>query len=355
MKKRIKFGLIGCGRISAKHIKVLANLCDEAELVCLCDIDIKRAQNRAREYSKLVKIGKGNSEIDIPSVYSDLEEMLKNEKINILSICTPSGLHPKHGIKAARMGINVLTEKPMAIDLKSADKLIETCKKAKVKLFVVKQNRLNQTIIHLKNAIEQKRFGKIYLIIANVLWFRPQEYYDQDGWRGTKELDGGVFMNQAIHYIDAMAWLVGPAKSVLAHSSKLARKIESEDTGFAAIEFKSGAVGSLNVTVLAYPENLEGSITIFGEKGVAKIGGSALNKIERWEFDEKRKGDGALVNFGYEIADVYGMGHYDFYKNVIDVLTKGSKSFVDGAEGRVSLKLVLAIYKSSKLNKRIYL
>src|SRR6476469_948109 len=193
--------------------------------------------------------------------------MLAEVDCDMVSIATPSGLHPVQGVLAARAGKHVVTEKPMAISLKGADELVKACDDAHVHLFVVKQNRLNEPVQLLRRAVEKGRFGRLYLANVTVRWARPQEYYDQAPWRGTWEFDGGAFMNQASHYVDLMQWVVGPVESVMAKTATLARKIETEDTGVAILRFRSGALGVIEVTMLAYPRNIEGSFTLLGEKG----------------------------------------------------------------------------------------
>ncbi|MCX7922459.1 MAG: Gfo/Idh/MocA family oxidoreductase [Clostridia bacterium] len=355
MGGKIKFGLVGCGRISYKHIEALASFHNDAELICVCDIVRERASKKAEEYIEyLNKQGVGHK-VETPTIYTDIDEMLKMEKIDAISICTPSGLHPDHGIKAAQAGVHVITEKPMATNLKKADELITVCDASKVKLLVVKQNRLNSTMQFLKRAVDKGRFGKIYMLLVNVLWARPQEYYNEAKWRGTWEFDGGAFSNQASHYIDSLEWLGGPVESVTAITGTLARKIETEDTGSAVIKFRSGAIGNINVTMLTYPKNFEGSITIVGEKGIAKIGGVALNKIEKWEFADGDDDDEFISKANYEPPNIYGFGHTGYYENVLKVLRNGADPNTDGREGRKSLELIMGIYKSSREGKTIYL
>jgi UDP-N-acetyl-2-amino-2-deoxyglucuronate dehydrogenase len=272
-----------------------------------------------------------------------------------LAICTPSGLHPQHGILAAERKIHVLTEKPMATKLNDADSLIQACDKNKVFLFVVKQNRLNATMQLLKRAIDKERFGKIYQAIVNVFWQRPQEYYDTAKWRGTWEFDGGAFLNQASHYVDALEWLVGEPESVMGMTATMARKIESEDMGAAIVRFRNGIIATINVSMLTYPKNYEGSITILGEKGTVKIGGIAVNKIEKWEFAEYDDDDKVVIESNYNPPNVYGYGHLGYYNNVAEVLAGRQEANTDGRAGRKSLELILAIYKSSQTGKKIAL
>lgn len=355
MEKIIKFGIVGCGRISGKHIEAIANHHQVARLVCVCDLIKERAYLKAREYLMRLEDSGLDQKTAEPSVYIQLDEMLEKEDIDVLTICTPSGLHPVHGIMAAGKKINVLTEKPMATNLKAADELIKACDEAGTNLFVVKQNRLNSTVKLLKRAVDKGRFGKIHMILVNVLWQRPQSYYDEAAWRGTWEFDGGAFCNQASHYVDLMEWLGGPVESVIAMTGTLARKIQAEDTGSAVIRFKNGAIGNINVTVLTYPCNLEGSITIIGENGTARIAGVAVNRIDKWEFREEDEDDNMTASLSYEPPDVYGFGHTGYYGNVLEVLKGNAKPNTDGSEGRKSLELIMGIYESSRKGMPVYL
>ncbi len=334
-----KFALIGCGRISKNHIEALEKYKDRSKIVAVCDKIQERAENAA-------KLTGGKP-------YTNYSELLDNEEIDAVILCTPSGLHPQHGIMAAKRNIHVITEKPMATTLKKADELIEACDDNEVELFVVKQNRLNSTLQLLKRAVDKNRFGRIYMANVNVFWTRPQDYYDQAKWRGTWEFDGGAFMNQASHYVDMMEWLLGPVDSVMAYTATLERKIETEDSGVAAIKFRSGAMASMNVTMLTYPKNYEGSITILGEKGTVRIGGIAVNKIEHWDFAEYDDDDKEIEMMDYTPPNVYGFGHTGYYANVLDVLEGKSTPDIDGRDGRKSLELIQAIYKSAREGKSV--
>lgn len=335
-----KIGLVGCGRISRNHFDAIKEA-KEFELVGVCDVDKSRAEKTGNEQG-------------VP-FYTDLNEMITSVDMEIISICSPSGIHAKHGILAAENGIHVLTEKPMATRLDDADELIKACDKYKVHLLVVKQNRLNTTMQLLKNAIDKDRFGKIYQASVNVFWQRPQEYYDMAKWRGTWEFDGGAFMNQASHYVDALEWLIGEPESVMGMTSTMARKIESEDMGAAIVKFRNGVIGTINVSMLTYPKNFEGSITILGEKGTVKVGGVAVNKIEKWEFEEYDDDDKQIEQSNYNPPNVYGFGHLAYYHNVLNVLKGQQEPNTDGRSGRKSLELILAIYKSSQTGKKIAL
>jgi UDP-N-acetyl-2-amino-2-deoxyglucuronate dehydrogenase len=337
----VKFGLIGCGRISENHFKAIEKN-DSAEITCCCDIIRERADEKAKEFG-------------IKNVYTDYKEMLEKEQLDAVMLCTPSGMHPEMGIYAAGKNLHVVTEKPMATDLESADALIKACDKNKVHLFVVKQNRLNTTMQLLKRAIDKGRFGKIYMVQSNVFWQRPQLYYDQAKWRGTWEFDGGAFMNQASHYVDSLHWLIGPVNHVMAETATMARQIETEDTGSAILKFRCGAIGTINVTLLAYPKNYEGSITILGEKGTVKLGGIAINKIEKWEFDEYDDDDRTVTESNYQPPNVYGFGHQPYYINVVNTILGHAKPETDGRDGRKSLEIIRAIYLSAKEGRKIAL
>lgn len=332
--KKIRVGLVGCGRISRSHFDVFQKLVDDYELISICDNDP----------SALLKAEKETGARSYPSI----EEMLDKEKLDLVSLCTPSGLHAPQGTVVAQHGIHVLLEKPMATNISDANVLIKACHDHQVNCFVVKQNRLNPTIKLLQKAIENKRFGRIYFAEVNVFWTRPQSYYDAASWRGTWTMDGGAYLNQASHYVDLLQWLVGEPESVCAITATMERKIEAEDTGAAIVKFRNGAIGSINVTVLTYPKNLEGSITIIGEKGTVKIGGIAVNEIKHWEFDSYDDDDKKVETASYKLESVYGYGHLGFYKNVADTLLRNSTPLTTGEEGRKSLELIEALYISSK-------
>ncbi len=332
-KQSFRIGLAGCGRISKNHFDAIARV-DGLTLAAVCDIDAERAK-RAGETQ------------GVPS-YRTLDELLQVGQCDVIAICTPSGLHSAQGIAAARAGKHVVTEKPMSISLAQADDLVRACDDAGVHLFVVKQNRLNPPVQLLKRAIDKGRFGRIYMANVTVRWQRPQEYYDAEPWRGTWEFDGGAIMNQASHYVDLMQWLVGPVESVLAKTATQARRIEAEDSGIGILKFRSGALGVIEVNVLTYPKNLEGSITILGETGSVKIGGTAVNKVEHWTFAHYDDDDKLIESANTNPPNVYGFGHEGYYRNVLGVLRGESKADTDGRAGRKSLELILGIYESAK-------
>ena len=337
-EKTFRIALLGCGRISKNHFEAIDKI-DGLELVAVCDTDPERAKHAGTEWR-------------VPH-FTSYERMLAESNADVVTIATPSGLHPEQGIAAAQAGKHVVMEKPMAISLTGADALVNACDKAGVKLFVVKQNRLNPPVQMLKRAVDRNRFGRIYMASCAVHWSRPQEYYDQAPWRGTWEFDGGAFMNQASHYVDLIQWLMGPVESVMAKTATLARRIETEDSGIAILKFRSGALGAIEVTMLAYLRNLEGSLTILGEKGSAKIGGTAVNKIEHWEFAEPDEDDKLIETANTNPPNVYGLGHQGYYRNVLSVLRGEAKPDTDGRAGRKSLELILGIYESAKTGREV--
>ncbi len=334
----VRVSLVGCGRISRNHLEAIDTV-EGIRLVAVADTDIDRAR----------AVGRAQG---VPA-FGSLEEMLAATPSDLVSICTPSGLHPQHGIIAAKAGRNVLTEKPMGISLAEADELVQACDAAAVQLFVVKQNRLNPAIQLLKRAVDKGRFGRLYMANVTVRWTRPQAYYDAEPWRGTWEFDGGAFMNQASHYVDLMQWLMGPAESVMAKTATQARRIEAEDSGVALVKFRSGALGVMEVSVLTYPKNLEGSITLLGETGSVKIGGTAVNKVEHWEFADYDDDDKLVDAAATAPPSVYGFGHMPYYENVVAALHGNGKADTDGRAGRKSLELILGIYESARTGHEV--
>ena len=331
--RTFRIGLVGCGRISKNHFDALRKV-DGLALAAVCDIDGERA-------------ARAGDDQGVPW-YRSLDEMLRAGDVDVVTICTPSGLHSANGIAAAQAGKHVVTEKPMSLSLRQADDLVRACDDAGVQLFVVKQNRLNPPIQLLKRAADKGRFGRIFMANVTVRWQRPQDYYDAEPWRGTWEFDGGAIMNQASHYVDLMQWLVGPVESVMGKTATQARRIEAEDSGIGILKFRSGALGVIEVNVLTYPRNFEGSITISGERGTVKIGGTAVNRVEHWTFAEYDDDDKLVEAANTNPPNVYGFGHEGYYRNVLAVLRGEAKPETDGRAGRKSLELILGIYESTK-------
>lgn len=341
MAKRIKFGIVGCGRIADKHFEALGVHADRAEIVGVCDIS-------ADALDKAVKLTGAKG-------YGSLADMLADCDLDCVSLCTPSGLHPAQAIMVAGAGKHVVTEKPMATRWQDGLDMVRACDEAGVRLFVVKQNRKNSTLQMLKRAVMEKRFGRIFMVNINVFWTRPQSYYDSSSWRGTWEIDGGAFMNQASHYVDLLDWLIGPVESVQAMTATLARDIQVEDSGVMNIRWRNGALGSMNVTMLTYPQNFEGSITILGEKGTVRVGGVAVNEIQHWEFADKQPYDEAIAESNYATTSVYGFGHRAYYDNVISALLGEAEAETDGREGLKSLELLIATYLAARDGRTVSL
>lgn len=334
--KKIKFAILGCGRIFNKHANaIVEHLKDEAELVAVCDNVEKKAKIAGEKYK-------------IPYFF-DKDKMIEKlgDKFDVISILTPSGFHSEHSIWAATNGKNVVVEKPMALSLQDADNMIKSCDNAGVKLFVVKQNRYNLPIVKLKEALDSGRFGKLVLGTIRVRWCRTDEYYNLDNWRGTWKMDGGVLTNQASHHIDILEWFFGEPLNVFAVSRTALSNIEVEDTAVAVIQFVNGALGIVEATTATRPKDLEGSVSVLGENGSVIISGFAMNKIETWDFNKMIDSDNNIKErINREVPNVYGFGHIQYLKEVCNSIKKGKKALVDGLEGRKSLELITAFYES---------
>ena len=339
--RRIRFGIVGCGRIAQRHFDALRVHQDRAEFAAVCDASAPAAETASR----------ANGVPGFPS----MDAMIKGAALDVVVLCTPSGLHPAQAIAAAAAGLHVVTEKPMATRWVDGLRMVRACDEAGVRLFVVKQNRRNATLQLLKTAVEQKRFGRIYMATINVFWNRPQSYFDSARWRGTWEFDGGALMNQASHYVDLLDWLVGPLESVQAYVATLARDIQVEDTATVGVRWRSGALGSVNVTMLAHERNFEGSITMLGEHGTVRIGGVAVNQIQHWEFADRRPEDDHVNDVSYATTSVYGFGHPLYYDNVISTLRGECEAETDGREGLRSLEVLVASYLSARDGRRVAL
>jgi UDP-N-acetyl-2-amino-2-deoxyglucuronate dehydrogenase len=339
--RRIRFGLVGCGRIWKNHVEALKQHAKDAEIVGVCDVD-----ERALEAAEAATGAQG---------YLQYDELLRKSEADVVVLSTPSGLHAEQTIRAAQLGKHVITEKPMATRWQDGKRMVAACDQAAVRLFVVKQNRRNATLQLLKKAIEADRFGRIFMVAVNVFWSRPQAYYDSAKWRGTWEFDGGAFMNQASHYVDLLDWMIGPVESVQAYTATLARDIEVEDTGVMGLRWRSGALGTMSVTMLVYPQNFEGSITVIGERGTVRIGGLAVNEIQHWQFADKLPEDERVKQSSYQTTSVYGFGHPLYYENVIQALRGQAEPETDGREGLRSLELLVATYLSARDGRRVTL
>lgn len=338
----LRFALMGCGRIAAKHAEALCGRVTGAELVAVCDIAAARAAVVGGKYG-------------VPH-YPSLEEMTARERIDVVNVLTPSGLHVEHAIQVARLGKHVVVEKPMALTLPGADAMMRACDENKVRLFVVKQNRYNKPVRKLREALEAGRFGKLVLGTVRVRWCRRQEYYDQDAWRGTWAYDGGVFANQASHHVDLLEWMLGDVESVFARTSTRLVRIETEDTGVALLQFKNGALGVIEATTATRPKDLEGSISILGERGAVEIAGFAVNQMRVWQFQDRTEEDDRVLQEASEMPpNVYGYGHVAFLQDVVTCISEGRQALVGGAEGRKSVALINAICASAERGAEVRL
>lgn len=331
---KLGVALIGCGRIAKRHADLLGGgHIRDARLVAVCDVREERALRLAEPYG-------------VPT-YVDMHEMARAGGIDVFVVLTESGLHAEHVIALAPYGKHIVVEKPMALTLDDADAMIDACDRNGIKLFVVKQNRFNVPVQKLRSALDEGRFGKLVLGTVRVRWCRTQAYYDQDAWRGTWALDGGVLSNQASHHVDLLEWMMGDVDSVFARSTTALVDIEAEDTAVVLLRFRSGALGIIEATTAARPVDLEGSISMLGEGGSVEIGGFAVNQMKTWRFAEVRPDEERVMHeFSVNPPNVYGFGHQAYYEHMVDCIRHQRRQLVDGLEGRRSLELITAIYES---------
>lgn len=339
----LNFAVVGCGRIAKRHSELLGNQQIEgARLAAVCDVKLDRAQAIGEKF-------------DVP-YFADMDEMMTSQNIDVVVVLTESGKHAEHVVNLAKYGKDIMVEKPMALTLDDADAMITECDKYSCRLFVVKQNRFNVPVVKLREAVEQKRFGKLVLGTIRVRWCRPQAYYDQDAWRGTWAQDGGVLTNQASHHVDLLEWMMGDVESVFAKSTTALVDIEAEDTAVVTLKFKNGALGIIEATTAARPKDLEGSISILGETGTVEVGGFAVNQMKTWNFKEALPGDDkVLEEYSVNPPNVYGFGHQEYYEHVVDCIKNDAAQLVDGLVGRKSLELISAIYESIETGKEVFL
>lgn len=332
--KKIKFAIIGCGRIAQRHAEHISNF---GELTAVCDIEFEKAEKLSSEYNA--------------KAYKNIAELLTNEtEVDVVSICSPNGFHAEHTIKALNSGFHVLCEKPMAISVHDCGQMIQTAEKNNKRLFVIKQNRFNPPVAAVKNAIDAGIFGKIYSIQLNCFWNRNEDYY-LNSWKGTMNIDGGTLYTQFSHFIDLLYWIIGDVKKVNAFMSNYHHQgiIEFEDTGVISLEFYNGAIGTINYTVNSYGSNMEGSLAIFGEKGTVKIGGQYLNELEyqniqNFKFENLPEGNKAN-NYGQYQGSM--SNHDEVYKNVIDVLQNGGAISTNSFEGLKTVEIIDKIYRAA--------
>lgn len=351
---KINFAIIGCGRISYKHIEGVVNNYEDARLVAVCDIISQKAINRKNEYKDIMK-QRYDEDVYIKH-FTDYNQMLDQMDIDVVLIATESGYHAKHAIDCMKKGKHIIVEKPMALSTKDADEMIKVAKEENVKLAIAHQNRFNPPIQELRNAVEKKRFGKLVNGTARILWNRNQNYYKQAPWRGTYAMDGGTLMNQCIHNIDLLQWMMGgEIESVYAQADTFLRDIEAEDFGAIMIRFKNGSIGVIEGSACIYPKNLEETLSIFGEKGTVVIGGLAVNKIETWKFEDgtKEEEERILKDDREDPDSVYGFGHIWLIEDFIEALKENREPLINGEAGKKAMSIILAAYKSSKTNEVI--
>ncbi len=337
----MNFAIIGCGRISKNHIDALINNYEKCKLVAVCDVVEERANERKKLYEEKID--------EKVNGYTDYKNMLEKESIDCVAICTESGYHAKIALDCLNAGKHILIEKPMAMTVKDADKINNLAREKRLKVGVCHQNRFNPPIQKLREAIEEGRFGKLINVTARILWTRDQNYYDQAQWRGTKELDGGTLMNQCIHNIDLLQWIVGSeVERVHCERGTFLRNIEMEDFGAILIRFKNGTIGIVEGSACVYPKNLEETLSVFGKNGTVVIGGLAVNKIQTWQFADKRDYDD--VDDSSDVDNVYGKGHTPLYKDFIDAVKDNREPYINGQEGCKAINIILTAYKQSEDN-----
>ncbi|MCI8661624.1 MAG: Gfo/Idh/MocA family oxidoreductase [Lachnospiraceae bacterium] len=333
----MKYALIGCGRISPNHIVAAKN--NNLEFAGLCDIDEKMLKEKVLKF-----------DLGMVHQYKDYHEMLRKEKPELVAIATESGKHASIALDCIDYGCNLIIEKPIALSIADADKIITCAKNKGVKVCASHQNRFNKSIQKIRQALEQNRFGQMLYGTAHIRWCRDWEYYSRAKWRGTWEQDGGALMNQCIHNIDLLRWMMGDeVDEVVGMTDRLNHDyIEAEDLGMALVRFKNGSYGIIEGTTDIYPKNLEETLYLFGEKGTIKAGGQSVNRIEEWNFsDALDEPETVISEFSENPPNVYGFGHNPLYADMIEAINNNREPYVNAEAGKRALELVLAIYKSA--------
>ena len=342
----LRYAIIGCGRISPNHIA--AAIENKLEIVALCDIEVQKMEDTINSFNLPNNIKK----------YTDYKELLKSENIQLIAICTESGKHGQIALDCIESGVNLIIEKPISLSLEEADLIIEKSKAKNIKVSACHQNRFNKSVQKIREAVEDKRFGKLMHGTAHIRWNRGEDYYKQAPWRGTWEQDGGALMNQCIHNIDLLRWMMGDEiTEVVGMTDNLIHGfIDAEDLGMALVRFSNGSYGIIEGTTNIYPKNLEETLYIFGEKGTVKAGGKSVNLIEEWQFaDNLDNPEEVKEKYHENPPNVYGFGHNPLYTDVIDAIKNDRQPYVTAVDGRNALELVLAIYKSAAEGKSVKL
>ncbi len=341
----MKYALIGCGRISPNHIEAAKN--NQLEFVAMCDVMPEVMKEKSDKFS-----------LQHVKQYTDYKEMLEKEKPELVAIATESGKHAPIALDCIEAGCNIIIEKPIALSIEDADAIIKAGREKGVVVCTNHQNRFNKSIQKIRDALERGRFGKMFYGTAHIRWCRDYEYYSRADWRGTWEQDGGALMNQCIHNIDLLRWMMGDEiDTVVGMTDKLNHEyIEAEDLGIALVKFKNGSYGIIEGTTDVYPKNLEETLYLFGQKGTVKAGGASVNKIEEWRFSDLLDDPEAVkAEFGENPPNVYGFGHTPLYADVIDAIKNHRDPYVTAEDGKRALELVLAIYKSAAEGKPVKL
>lgn len=342
----MKYALIGCGRISPNHIVAAQN--NGLDIVGICDINNMNMEDKVLKFSLPESV----------HLYNDYNEMISIEKPELVAIATESGEHAKIALDCLKKECNLIVEKPIALSLEDADKIIELADRKNLKVCACHQNRFNKSIQKIRDAVDKNRFGRLYYGTAHIRWARDYEYYNRAKWRGTWEQDGGALMNQCIHDIDLLRWMMGDdVVEVMAMTDRLKHDyIEAEDLGIAIVRFANGSYGIIEGTTDVYPKNLEETLYLFGEKGTVKAGGEAVNIIEEWKFSDYLDEPETVKRENSEQPpNVYGFGHTKLYKDVIEAINNDRQPYVDARAGRRALELVLAIYKSAAMGQSVRL
>jgi predicted dehydrogenase len=337
---KLRFAFVGCGAIAQKHITALSRI-PEASVVGVFDIDPQAASRFGKKY-------------DVPS-FSNMDELVNTADPDFLNILTPSGCHAENLLDLVNYERHFVVEKPLALQLSDVDQILHACAQRELRVYVVKQNRFNPPIYQLKRAIEMGRFGKLVLGTVRIRWKRDQAYYDQSRWRGTWAFDGGVLTNQSSHHIDALLWLMGDAATVQAKIATQLVDIEAEDTGVALLGFSNGALGVIEATTAVRPKDLEGSISVLGEKGSVEVGGFFMNELKTWNFSEPHPMDEEVWQHHACVPNEPAWNHTEFFRDVIRSYQSGTKGLVDGLEGRRSVELITAIYESAERGQEVSL
>lgn len=343
----MKYALIGCGRIATNHVKAVLN--NKLEFVAACDVDLQRIEHLLMEHELE----------NIASIkhYMDYKKMIEENELDLVAIATESGAHAEIALYCISHGINCIIEKPIAMSIKDADAIVRLSEEKGVKVCACHQNRFNVAVQEMRKALEAGRFGKLSHGSIHVRWNRNEDYYAQAPWRGKWASDGGALMNQCIHGIDLLRWMMGDEiEEVYGQTRQQFHDyLETEDIGMAIVKFKNGAIATIEGTTNVYPCNLEETLYLFGEKGTVKLGGISTNNIDVWQFAKETEADNKNKGLEETTSNVYGNGHTSLYTDMIDAIEKDRKPYVDAMAGRNALELVLAIYKSQKEGKPVKL